>query len=104
MQPFVRLTRLFFAVALLAQIPGAHGEEANFDVLIKGGTVYDGTGADGRQADVGIRGDRIIAVGNLADKKAANIIDAHGLAVAPGFHQHAFVVDRFAYRGRPFAK
>src|SRR5438270_2511603 len=56
-----------------------------FDVLIKGGTVYDGSGGEGRAADVAIRGDRIVAVGNFAGASAKNTIDAHGLAVAPGF-------------------
>jgi N-acyl-D-aspartate/D-glutamate deacylase len=56
-----------------------------FDVLIKGGTVYDGSGAEGRPADVAIRGDRIVGVGDLPKASAKNTIDAHGLAVAPGF-------------------
>lgn len=56
-----------------------------FDVLIKGGTVYDGTGAEGRVADVAIRGDRIAGVGNLQAATAKRVVDAHGLAVAPGF-------------------
>lgn len=55
------------------------------DVIIKGGTVYDGTGAEGRVADVAIRGDRIAAVGDFPNTSARNTIDAHGLAVAPGF-------------------
>lgn len=55
------------------------------DVLIKGGTVYDGSGEPGRVADVGIRGDRIAAVGPITNANAKNVIDAHGLAVAPGF-------------------
>ncbi len=63
----------------------ARGEDSNFDVIIKGGMVFDGTGAEGRVTDVAIRGDRIVAIGQLADKKATNTIDAHGLAVAPGF-------------------
>jgi N-acyl-D-amino-acid deacylase len=56
-----------------------------FDVLIKGGTVYDGTGGDGRRVDVALRGDRIAKVGDLKDASAGNTIDATGLAVAPGF-------------------
>jgi N-acyl-D-amino-acid deacylase len=57
----------------------------DFDLLIKGGTVYDGTGRAGRRVDVGIKGDRIVAVGNLARASARNVVDAGGLAVAPGF-------------------
>ena len=56
-----------------------------FDVIIGGGTVYDGTGAAGRRADVGIQGDRIAAVGDLRTIQAPLVIDATGLAVAPGF-------------------
>src|SRR5262245_34280319 len=56
-----------------------------FDVVIKGGMVYDGTGRAPIRADVGITGDRIIAVGNLRNSSAKTVIDATGLAVAPGF-------------------
>jgi N-acyl-D-amino-acid deacylase len=60
-------------------------DDKSFDVIIKGGTVYDGTGGEPRQADVGIRGDRIVLVGNAADATAKTTISANGLAVAPGF-------------------
>ena len=56
-----------------------------FDTIIRGGTVYDGTGTAGRVTDVGIRGDRIAAVGDLSGSTAPAIISAKGLAVAPGF-------------------
>ncbi len=59
--------------------------EETADVLIKGGTVYDGTGADGKVADVALKGDRIVAVGDLASTQAKQVIEAHGLTVAPGF-------------------
>ncbi len=58
---------------------------AEFDVIIKGGTVYDGTGGEGRKADVALRGDRIVGVGDFQNAKAKNVLDANGLAVAPGF-------------------
>jgi N-acyl-D-amino-acid deacylase len=74
------LILLLFPCALLAQSKGSR-----FDVLIKGGTVYDGSGATPIKADVGIRGDRIIAIGDLRGAQATTVIDAHGLAVAPGF-------------------
>ncbi len=72
----------------LALLSGRHTftqQPPMFDVLIRGGTVYDGTGAPGRRLDVGIRGDRIAAVGDLASSQAAKVVDATGLAVAPGF-------------------
>jgi N-acyl-D-aspartate/D-glutamate deacylase len=59
--------------------------EPPFDVVVRGGTVYDGTGVPGRRADVGVRGDRIVAVGDLSQATATTAIDATGLAVAPGF-------------------
>ncbi|MEO5753882.1 MAG: D-aminoacylase, partial [Chthoniobacterales bacterium] len=57
----------------------------SFDVLIRNGTVYDGRGGEGRQADVAIRDDRIAGVGDFKEATANLTIDAHGLAVAPGF-------------------
>src|SRR5215218_7708594 len=58
---------------------------AEFDVLVKGGTVYDGSGGKPVRADVGIKGDRIAAVGKLPGARGKKKIDARGLAVAPGF-------------------
>lgn len=61
-------------------------------VILEGGTVYDGTGAAPRSADVGWDGDRIVAVGDLSDVEVEQRIDVSGLAVAPGFidiHSHA---------------
>jgi N-acyl-D-aspartate/D-glutamate deacylase len=60
------------------------------DVVIRGGTVYDGTGAPGVRADVGVRGDRVVSVGTIAER-GTDEIDARGRAVAPGFidvHSH----------------
>ena len=74
------------AIAILvvsAMRPSAQPQ--GFDVVIRGGTVYDGTGSDGRRVDVGIRGDRIAAVGDLVAARAETTIDATNLAVAPGF-------------------
>lgn len=56
-----------------------------YDVLIRGGTVYDGLGNAPMVTDVAINGDRIAAIGNLAGATAAREIDATGSAVAPGF-------------------
>lgn len=62
-----------------------------FDVLIKGGTIIDGTGAAERAADLGIRDGKIIALGSIQSDDAGRIIDAAGLKVVPGFvdiHSH----------------
>src|SRR5213076_46557 len=59
--------------------------DAPFDIIIKGGTVYDGTGGEGHVGDVAIRDDRIAGVGDFAKASAKKTIDARGLAVAPGF-------------------
>jgi dihydroorotase/N-acyl-D-amino-acid deacylase len=68
--------------ALSAAAPAA---PTRFDVVIANGRVVDGTGAPWFRADVGITGDRITAIGNLASAQAATRIDATGLVVAPGF-------------------
>ncbi len=70
---------LLSIIALLA------AGSASFDVIVKGGLVYDGTGAPPRRAAVGIRGDRITAVGDLTKAGARTVIEAEGMAVSPGF-------------------
>jgi N-acyl-D-amino-acid deacylase len=63
-----------------------------FDILISNGTLIDGTGSVGRGADVAVVGDRIAAVGALANAAARRTIDAGGHVVAPGFvdvHNHS---------------
>jgi N-acyl-D-aspartate/D-glutamate deacylase len=65
-------------------------ENIVYDILIKGGTIYDGTINDPKVADVGIRGDRIADIGQL-EGGATRLIDATGLGVTPGFidvHTH----------------
>ncbi|MGA1383821.1 MAG: N-acyl-D-amino-acid deacylase family protein [Steroidobacteraceae bacterium] len=56
-----------------------------FTVLIRGGRIFDGTGAAPIEADIGLVGDRVAAIGDLAWMKGRTEIDASGLAVAPGF-------------------
>ncbi|HET7466431.1 MAG TPA: amidohydrolase family protein [Candidatus Dormibacteraeota bacterium] len=76
----------------------------DFDVLIKGGEVVDGTGAPRARLDVGIEGDRIAAVDRIDGASARHVIDAGGLVVAPGFidvHVHSELarlggIDQFA--------
>ncbi|MET0648760.1 MAG: D-aminoacylase [Pyrinomonadaceae bacterium] len=60
--------------------------EAEYDLVIRGGRVVDGTGRRAFRADVAVRGDRIVRVGNVpASARARRTIDAAGLVVAPGF-------------------
>lgn len=63
-----------------------------YDIVIKDAEVFDGTGAPGFPADLGIAGDRVAAVGRIADPGRARVIDGRGLAAAPGFvdiHSHS---------------
>jgi dihydroorotase/N-acyl-D-amino-acid deacylase len=82
------MQKALFAVALAGVLAAQTGE---FDVLIAGGRVTDGTGGPRYSADLGIRGDQIVAMGRLAGAPAKLRIDAAGLIVAPGFidtHNH----------------
>ena len=83
---FIATALAFVAAAVLA-VPLLHSQSADFDVLITNGHVVDGTGNPWYAADVAIRGDRIVAIGNLAARgaKAARVVDAQGQIVAPGF-------------------
>lgn len=67
---------LLFSATLYAQ---------DFDVILGGGMVYDGSGKSPLRADVGIRGDTIAAIGDLLSSKAKRFVPVKGLAVAPGF-------------------
>jgi N-acyl-D-amino-acid deacylase len=71
--------------------PVNHPIPRSCDTVIRGATVFDGAGAPRFAADVGVLGDRIIAVGDLAAMAATHEIDARGCALAPGFidvHTH----------------
>ncbi len=56
-----------------------------YDLIIAGGRIVDGTGAPWFRADLAVAGDRIAAIGNLAEAQAKDRLDARGLVVAPGF-------------------
>src|SRR6266508_843615 len=76
---------LTIVFAMFAKDPSPSPGAADFDVIIRGGTVLDGTGAEPKHVDIAIRGDRIAGVGDFRTAKAKTVIDATGLAVAPGF-------------------
>src|SRR5947209_20353280 len=68
------------------------GRPIRADVVLRGGTVVDGTGAPARRADVALRGARIVAVGEFQAEPGARVIDVAGRVVAPGFidlHSHS---------------
>ena len=76
---------LALTVIAYAQAPSRTVSQPQFDIIIRNGTVYDGSGRAPIKADVGIKADRIAAIGNLSRATAPTIVDAKGLAVAPGF-------------------
>ena len=86
--PLRSFVTFFLLVALTTFAPGQEKESSSpapFDIVIKGGTLYDGTGGKELVIDVAIRGDRIVGVGNFKAATAKIIVDAKGMAVAPGF-------------------
>ena len=80
-------------VTLTLMMAGCGGSPApSYDLLIAGGNVYDGSGAAGRVADIGIRDGSIAFIGDAKPHQAERVVDASGLIVAPGFidmHSHA---------------
>lgn len=82
------MKKIPFLIILLSaafSFSSAQNKPMEFDVIIRGGAVYDGTGGKPFKADVGIVGDKIAAIGNLSKSRAKSIVDASGLAVSPGF-------------------
>ncbi len=77
--------RFVAASAVILFAVAACGAPQEYDVVIRNGTIYDGSGGAPYQGDVGIEGDRIAAVGNLGRAVGTTEFDAAGLAVSPGF-------------------
>ena len=73
------------ALLLCAVLVSACAEAADYDIIIRGGGIYDGSGDPAFVADVAIDGDSIAAVGDLREARGATEVDASGLAVSPGF-------------------
>ena len=80
---FLLLTVLIGGIVGLSA--DAQADSRAFDVIIRHGMIYDGSGGEPRSGDIGIKGDRIVAIGDLSKQQAATEIDAKGLAVSPGF-------------------
>jgi dihydroorotase/N-acyl-D-amino-acid deacylase len=76
------LLMMLFSLLMLSR---AAAQSAPFDILITNGRIIDGTGSPWFSGDIGIRGGKIAAIGNLTAAKRTRTIDAHGQVVAPGF-------------------
>jgi N-acyl-D-amino-acid deacylase len=88
----LRLGLIVLAIAGGAGLAIVGARQPVYDLLIRGGRIVDGTGNPWFAGDVGIRADRIVAVGHLAGATATRELDARGLVVAPGFidlHTHS---------------
>lgn len=83
--------RIIAAVIALSAVLGCRtadsgeGLDTDYDLVIHGGTIVDGTGAPGFVADLAIRGDEIVAIGRISPEQGRDAIDATGRTVAPGF-------------------
>jgi N-acyl-D-amino-acid deacylase len=77
--------RTLLRLLLAASTVGSSALAQDFDVIIKNGVVYDGSGGEGRHVDIAIRGDRIAGLGDYAATPGKSVVDAKDLVVAPGF-------------------
>ena len=73
------------AIAVAGLIASSAEPPANYSVIIRGGTIYDGSGGQPYVGDVALAGDKIVYVGPHAPGRAARVVDATGKAVSPGF-------------------
>jgi N-acyl-D-aspartate/D-glutamate deacylase len=80
------------SAAAIAALSALLAAQPRFDLIIRGGEIIDGTGAPASRADVAIRGDSIVEVGDLSSAEARRTVNAAGLVVVPGFidmHSHS---------------
>ena len=90
----VRVAMIVAALAVSAGVgAGVRAQpDTQYNLIIRGGEVLDGTGAPAVTTDIAVRGNRIVAVGSLPQARARTVIDAKGRYVAPGLidvHSHA---------------
>ena len=81
----VGVSAVFVFAALMVSQGGLRSQSPAYDLVIRGGRVVDGTGNPWFLADVGVKGDTIVAVGPHLDAAGTRTIGASGLVVAPGF-------------------
>lgn len=86
------------AMVCIATVTSWHSQASEYDVIVRNGTIYDGSGSTAYKADVGVEGDRIAFIGDLEGQSARIDINASGKAVAPGFfnllsHAHTSLID-----------
>ncbi len=79
------MRRAWWIIPVILWLVSACGSPPKYDVVLLNGTIVDGTGNPGYQADVGIRGETIAVIGDLEESDGVRAIDATGLVVAPGF-------------------
>lgn len=92
MRSIATLSFLSSAAVLAFAAPAMAKDTPEYDIVIKGGTIVDGSGLPGYRGDVAIDDGHIVAVGDIGAAKAVKTIDAAGLVVSPGFinlHSHA---------------
>lgn len=75
----------FMAVMILMCANVIRAADTEYDIILKNGTIYDGSGNEPFKGDLAINGDKIVAVGKIENAKGKQEIDVKGLAVAPGF-------------------
>ena len=83
---------LFLFLALTMSMRASLSAVENYDVILRQGSIVDGTGGRGYRADVGVRNGHIYRIGNLRESRGAIELDVSGMVVAPGFinlHSHA---------------
>ncbi|HIA59683.1 MAG TPA: D-aminoacylase [Gammaproteobacteria bacterium] len=89
-ESIMKVTQILLLLSVVAF--GNALAQDNYDIIIRGGKIIDGSGNPWYEADVGITDERVTAIGNLSPDSATTLIDATGLIVAPGFidpHTHA---------------
>src|SRR6059058_6458010 len=79
------MKRAIFCFSLLLAATSVSILAADFDIIIRNGAVYDGSGGEAQHVDLAIKGDRIAGLGDFSKASAKTIVNASGLAVAPGF-------------------